>query len=602
MKNILPKPKAIQSKWEESDSDDQTTKISLKNKIPPYLKRKNYKPVAIEDYGDGGAFPELKFAQYPLDMGRKTAKSNAIPLQTDENGEVRYDLLLNQKQNKDKVIHSSLHDFKEKDLSDEIYERPDDDLINETSEKTRLALEKIVDGNHFLVNYLAKIKANNPKQQNKGQVAGPTYVRYTPQIQNTSSQANSRIIKMVSAPVDPMEPARFGHKKIPRQAPSPPPPVLHSPPRKVTAEEQKNWVIPPCISNWKNAKGYTIPLDKRLAADGRGVQEITINDNFAKLSEALFVADRHAREEVKIRAEMQAKLFAKEKKDKEEKLRVLAQRAREERSGISSTVKEKEEKSDEESGDSSDSDESSDEEVLDENQKKLLKERDELRREKEKQRQREIRLSHMGSETKAKVLGRSGDRDISEKIALGVAQPTMSKEGMYDQRLFNQSSGIGSGFGDDDSYNVYDKPLFSGATAASIYRPKTTAHEGYGQTGIREGDFDKLLGESNKPHKGFSGTDGEAVARDGPVQFEKEVEVDPFGLDQFMTSARGGKAENRERGSMHASCIAGQQEKKKITIVEVVKVGKWNSNPAVVARKVEETKSMQTCLLIVSSG
>ena len=31
-----------------------------------------------------------------------------------------------------------------------------------------------------------------------------------------------------------------------------------------------DWKIPPCVSNWKNAKGYTIPLDKRLAADGRG--------------------------------------------------------------------------------------------------------------------------------------------------------------------------------------------------------------------------------------------------------------------------------------------------------------------------------------------
>lgn len=35
----------------------------------------------------------------------------------------------------------------------------------------------------------------------------------------------------------------------------------------------------------QNPKGYTIPLDKRLAADGRGLQEVQINDNFAKLSE-----------------------------------------------------------------------------------------------------------------------------------------------------------------------------------------------------------------------------------------------------------------------------------------------------------------------------
>ena len=34
-------------------------------------------------------------------------------------------------------------------------------------------------------------------------------------------------------------------------------------------KDQQEWKIPPCISNWKNSKGYTIPLDKRLAADGR---------------------------------------------------------------------------------------------------------------------------------------------------------------------------------------------------------------------------------------------------------------------------------------------------------------------------------------------
>lgn len=41
-------------------------------------------------------------------------------------------------------------------------------------------------------------------------------------------------------------------------------------------------------------------------------------------------------------------------------------------------------------------------------------------------------------------------RDISEKIALGLAKPSLSKESMYDARLFNQSEGIGSGFKDDD--------------------------------------------------------------------------------------------------------------------------------------------------------
>ena len=41
---------------------------------------------------------------------------------------------------------------------------------------------------------------------------------------------------------------------------------------------------------------------------------------------------------------------------------------------------------------------------------------------------------------------------------------------MFDQRLFNQTSGLESGFGHDDDYNLYDKPLFTDRTAASIYK------------------------------------------------------------------------------------------------------------------------------------
>lgn len=39
------------------------------------------------------------------------------------------------------------------------------------------------------------------------------------------------------------------------------------------------------------------------------------------------------------------------------------------------------------------------------------------------------------------------------------------------------------------------------------------------------------------PDKEFSGTDRGRV-RDGPVQFEKAVEEDPFGLNQFLTEAK----------------------------------------------------------------
>jgi hypothetical protein len=40
---------------------------------------------------------------------------------------------------------------------------------------------------------------------------------------------------MVEAQVDPMEPPKFKHKRVPRSGGSPPPPVLHSPPRNVVS-------------------------------------------------------------------------------------------------------------------------------------------------------------------------------------------------------------------------------------------------------------------------------------------------------------------------------------------------------------------------------
>jgi len=89
----------------------------------------------------------------------------------------------------------------------------------------------------------------------------------------TNHKSSLRILQ-TEVVEDPLEPPMFKGKKIPRGPPSPPPPVLRSPPRKVTAQEQKDWMIPPCVSNWKNNKGYTIPLDKRLAADGRGLQDV----------------------------------------------------------------------------------------------------------------------------------------------------------------------------------------------------------------------------------------------------------------------------------------------------------------------------------------
>lgn len=41
---------------------------------------------------------------------------------------------------------------------------------------------------------------------------------------------------------------------------------------------------------------------------------------------------------------------------------------------------------------------------------------------------------------------------------------------MYDQRLFNKTAGTAAGFGDDDEYDAYDKPLFQDRSNVSLYK------------------------------------------------------------------------------------------------------------------------------------
>jgi len=353
---------------------------------------------------------------------------------------------------------------------------------------------------------------------------------------------------------DPLEPPRFKHKKIPRGPPSPPPPVLRSPPRKASAAEQKEWMIPPCISNWKNNKGFTIPLDKRLAADGRGLQDVSINDNFAKFSEALFIADRHAREEVRQRALMQQKLAQKEKEAKEENLRLLAQRAREERSGTvpsappRPTTESRAAVTSALGGYGSESEaESSAVHSEDEEDEEAAKIRDTMRAEKRRERERDMRMSNMGTEQRAKMLVRQQNRDISEKIALGLAKPTLSKESMLDSRLFNREQ-LSNTFGDEENYALFDRPLFHGSTAAAaIYKargniaPEGSSEEAFGG-GTEEGIGNALSNDRfglGQPRVGFEGASDQEV-REGPVQFEKDS-GDVFGLDKFLDEAKGGR-------------------------------------------------------------
>ncbi len=91
-----------------------------------------------------------------------------------------------------------------------------------------------------------------------------------------------------------------------------------------------------------------------------------------------------------------------------------------------------------------------------------LREREDLRRDRARDRARDRNLARASHETRSKVQ-RERERDVTEQLALGAGAGGRGAKGpdaLFDQRLFNQSRGMDSGFagGEDEHYNVYDRP------------------------------------------------------------------------------------------------------------------------------------------------
>jgi SNW domain-containing protein 1 len=597
--SLLPKPKNVskpsleqQLKQQQQQKLEQQKKQEQQkqNQIPPYGQRySKWIPKNESDFGDGGAYPEIHVAQFPLGMGRKDKVATETSQQTlalvidpgnGQNAVLQTSAqIARQGQRKDKIVYSQYTDLIEHQIDDEgdALMKPSEVDIERNAAETREALEKIINskisGTHQN-SQLSKL------QQNENE---PEYFRYTSATAKPGQE--SRIIKVNEAAIDPMEPARFHMKKIATRPPSPPPPVLHSPDKKLTKEEREEWNIAPATSNWKNPKGYTIPLHQRLAADGRELQEVHINNNFAKFSEAMYIAEHEIRKDIDDRAELQRRVLIKQKEAREEKLRLIAQRARHARYGGNAydenAGESPAERPSEVSGgagsvrNNRDSDYSSSDAESDKEVNPAEMKRNRLREE----RAREYRYDRRRNKSRPNV--RDEEREISEKIALGQATSGGGYDDEIDSRLSTYSSGLDSGFGADDTYNLYDKPLSRGSSANQIYRPSREAIESYGG-GMNDLETD-LEGEGGRfTGKGFKGRDGDAPSHrssSGPVQFERDEQYsrddrrrepeaprrqsssssnssnnrdsdnrqeqneqqDPFGWGKFMTDAQPGK-------------------------------------------------------------
>lgn len=141
-----------------------------------------------------------------------------------DQGEIQYDALAKYGHDPKTTVHSQLKDLMPKDRreGDSSFERPTEEEEEATAQRTNEALQKIVAGLSFTIHFInlsflysEKTKSMKPKSAVNISAPSSQYVKYTPNAPGQNGTVQSKIIRMVEAQVDPMEPPRFKHKKVP---------------------------------------------------------------------------------------------------------------------------------------------------------------------------------------------------------------------------------------------------------------------------------------------------------------------------------------------------------------------------------------------------
>ena len=139
LKTLLPAP-SLPVENRQKPTRNAVTTIAAAGP-PPYGARQGWAPRVPSDFGDGGAFPEIHFAQYPLNMGLEDREKNTKvvamqvgssrsfvvafyfknyvfhqhftskqilyfgPTQVDAQGKIKYDALVRQGHGKDRIVY-----------------------------------------------------------------------------------------------------------------------------------------------------------------------------------------------------------------------------------------------------------------------------------------------------------------------------------------------------------------------------------------------------------------------------------------------------------------------------------------------------------------
>lgn len=323
--------------------------------------------------------------------------------------------------------------------------RPSQRDIEETYKRTKRVFDKILS---------STLNPQTSAVKSSEQTNSEAYVmKYDTQV--SSGAVKTRTLKIVEKALDPLQPSSIKAKK----AVAPPAdevttPLFHKTDtpdstKTLSKEERAEWDIPAAISSWKNPQGHTLSIERRLAMDARysehnsGPQEIS--EGFANLANALEVADREARHQMKLKAETKRRLADEEAREKEEKIRLLAQKAREERESERLRFKRR----------------ISDRDNSDADKRKFAREARRYELEKD------TRQSKMSTADRLRELAYAQGRDISERVILSAAKATNNSEGHYDSRLFSKAANANARSREEQ---LYDSPLFDQQTRDSTNR------------------------------------------------------------------------------------------------------------------------------------
>ena len=398
--------------------------------------------------------------------------------------------------------------------------KPSEESTLENIYNTKKALEKL--SNHRIKTYQS-FKTNNLNlDSNKGNQLCYKYINYqfdSPNNVNNSSK-NSHLIKLVALPVDPLSNIKYRHHKIPLSNTNEKNfvPVLQSPSKPLSLEEQKKWKIPPCVNMSNNPKGLVIPLDIRLANDGRNLREYKANKNFAKFADILALTEKNVRKEIEDRNKIAQSIQIAAAMKKEQELKEAAKQARMERKSFN--------KNNNSSSiiytlDNSDiiNKNREDNYILNNKRKRSISSEEEEKERKERNELRELRKKEIEYERRQELIKKyeNEGRDINDKILLG-QNNMINNNNVIDSRLYEIEDGIENPFDYNEDVQVYDKPLFNDKNKLS------NIYKNFNSSGGE--NTKKLMGKILSQKGKLFNTDLDAInsRKEGPVQFEKAIE------------------------------------------------------------------------------